>query len=350
MRQSLFLLVLLILSSCSANREERTSLIIDLKGEKVEIASDASLFEIVYVDDSLLIASVLSPAYKLVSYRINGGVAAHEFLRIGRGPMEVINANIKSRGDTLFVLSSNPNGLQGLIKIPVSGIEDMSQWDSSDYYAMTGISVGRDFDVLSSSEYIMVGGKFGDETVLSVLSEENISCEPFPFWPEDNHDVGPIAKQGMYIRGARVFSNGDKLFYACGEGRYFSILDMSTDKVSETFIYDEYPEYQVASDGVNPRRRPNSKLGGIAYATDSLIFLSLLDCQIANGKYIPEDYKGYPPYYSDRIEVYDWNGKYICTYSMDVPFSTFYVKGDIIYTLSINKETMYSEVYRYSGR
>lgn len=126
-----------------------------------------------------------------------------------------------------------------------------------------------------------------------------------------------------------------------------SCLDPSSGKVSETFIYDEYPDYEVSSDGINPRRKPESKLGGIAYATDSLIFLSLLDCRIIDDKYVPEDYKGYPPYYNDMIEVYDWNGKYLYTCVTDIPFSTFYARGRFLYTLTTNKETLSSEVYRY---
>lgn len=347
MRYFKFVLILLILSSCVSNPGERTGKTVVLRGERVAIDSDVSLFEIVYVDDSLLIASVLSPSYKLASYRIGSNGKPYEFLGVGRGPMEVMYANIISCDDTLLVLSYTPSGLQELIKIPVSGIYDMSRWKSTDFSDVTEISIGCNFDVLPSYGYIMPGGKFGSEIVLSVLSEKNSNCTSLPFWPEDGRDIASITRQIMYTRGARVFCNKDKVLYACGEGRYFSILDLSSGNVTETVIYDEYPEYKVAPDGVNPERSPESGLGGISYATDSLIFLCPLDCRIVNGKYVPEDYKGYPPYYSDRIEVYNWDGEYICSYVTDVPFSTFYVKGSDIYTLTINKETFLSEVYRY---
>lgn len=343
------LILLLILSSCSpSGRRERTVREIALEGEKVNITSDASLYEIVYADTNQLVASVLSPTNLLISYRMGENTAPYEFLRVGRGPLEVMSANVKSRLDTLFVLSHTSSGLHKLIKIPVVAIRDVSRWKSTDISSMKGISIGSDFDVLPSASYIMTGGKFGTETVLTEVSERKKNGNPVAFWPEDGCPVAPITKQNMYIRGAKVFSNeGSKVLYACGEGRYFSILDLSSESVSETFIYDEYPKYHVASDGINAERKPESLLGGMVYATDSLVFLSPLDCHLENANFVPDNYKSYPPDYNDRIEVYDWNGTYICTYVMDMPFGNFYVNGRVIYTLTLNNETFQSEVYRY---
>ena len=86
-------------------------------------------------------------------------------------------------------------------------------------------------------------------------------------------------------------------------------------------------------------------------ATESLIYLSPLECRIENGRYVPADFQGYPAYYVNKIEVYDWNGAYIKTYHTDNPFCSFYVSDDdrIIYTLSIN-EDLYSVIYRYDAR
>lgn len=348
MRPFLFIVIVLVLFSCTSRHKERTDDCVEMKGMKVEIGDDASLFEIVYADDSLLVASVLSPTHLLESYDIGKKSAPHKFLRIGRGPKEVLNANIKSRNDTLFVMSYGMRGFQNLMKIPVSGIQDMPRWNSLDLPDWDGMLPGRDFDVLHSSLYVVTGSYYEQENILSVLSEKSGVCTPLPFWPEDGRDdIPPLTKQLIYTRGARVFSNGDKILYSCNEGRYFTILDISSGDVSEIFIYDEYPEYEVSSDGINPSCKPGTKLGGIVCATDSLIFLSLLNCQLADGKYIPSDYNGYPPYYNDRIEVYDWDGEYQCTYVTDIPFSTFYANDKFIYALTINKETYMSEVYRY---
>lgn len=104
--------------------------------------------------------------------------------------------------------------------------------ESTDFSGLGGMLAGRDFDVLPSSRYIISGSRYEDENILSVLSEKDGTCTPLPFWPEDGcDDIPPVAKQLIYTRVARVFSNGDKVLYACGEGRYFSILDISSDKI-----------------------------------------------------------------------------------------------------------------------
>ena len=130
MRSFLLIVIAFFLFSCASGHKEKTDACVEMKGEKIEIGDDASLLEIVYADDSQLVASVLSPTHMLESYDIGKNSAPHEFLRTGRGPMEVLNANIKSRRDTLFVMSYDMRGFQNLMKIPVSGIHDMSKWSS----------------------------------------------------------------------------------------------------------------------------------------------------------------------------------------------------------------------------
>lgn len=69
-----------------------------------------------------------------------------------------------------------------------------------------------------------------------------------------------------------------------------------------------------------------------------------------NGKWKPDDYKGYPPYFEDEIEVYDWDGKYLHSYVTDIPFDSFYVSDDdkFLYVVTQDNETLLSEVYRYN--
>ena len=148
---------------------------------------------------------------------------------------------------------------------------------------------------------------------------------------------------------SKIFASGSKIVYACSEGRYVSILDFSSDTPGEKLIYDEFPVYKAAPDGMNAIRSPKSRRGVYAFATDSLIYISHLENMIEDGRYVPDNYKGYPPYYNDRIEVYDWGGDCIATYILDRPFYNFYVRDDdkSLYTLTIDRETMYSEIYRY---
>ena len=224
----------------------------------------------------------------------------------------------------------------------------MTEWEYIDFSDIDNLGIGNDFDLLTSSDYIVLGGEYGRESILARLSERNLTWSSVPFWPDDGYKGEALPKQMLYTRNSKVFSNGDKIFYASGEGRYFSILNISEDPVSESFIYDEYPSYSVGPDGLNPKRAPESKLGGIACATDSAIYIGLLNCLLSPaGYYVPDNYKGYPPYYIDVIEVYGWNGEYLCTYTLDTPFATFFVSGRYLYTVTVDRDTMLSEIYRY---
>ena len=314
MKQIIATLILLLLSSCAMRNEDRSERFLSLQGEKLETDPEMSLFEIVYANDSLLVATLISPDCQLAAIPIGGGSETRLFLHKGRGPMEVVYSKVKSYNDSLFVLSHDPYGINGLIKIPVSGIQDMTEWEYIDF---------------------------------ARLSERSLTWSSVPFWPDDGYKGEALPKQMLYTRNSKVFSNGDKIFYASGEGRYFSILNISEDPVSESFIYDEYPSYSVGPDGLNPKRAPESKLGGIACATDSAIYIGLLNCLLSPAGYVPDSYKGYPPYYIDEIEVYGWNGEYLCTYTLDTPFATFFVSGRYLYTVTVDRDTMLSEIYRY---
>ncbi len=342
--------VLSFLFSCANPQEGRKEVCVALSGVRLEICGDAPLFELIYANDTIVIASLLSNKSLLGMYRIGDPETFHKFLNVGRGPMEVTYASAISRSDTLHVLSYGPYGICGIIRIPVESAVDMQSWEYTDYSEYCGFLVGRGFCIKSYDEYVMLGEKYGQENIMSVLSSNTPHIAPMHFWPDDGFDGPAIVKQGVYGPGAKIFCNGDKILYAGDWGRYVSILNLSGSAISsETKIYDEYPIYTAAGDGINPTRSRESNLGVQAYTTDSRIYISTLEYHLVNGEYVPDNYKGYPPYFIDRIEVYDWAGQYVKTYSLDVPFGTFYVSEDdsCIYTVSENLETMFPEVYRY---
>lgn len=340
---------LIILSSCSTH-DDRTINRQFLSGTKVSIAPEASLFDIVYADDTVLVAGLFGDVKRLVAFGLDDQSEAYEFLNVGRGPFEVNYSKVKSHKDTIYVMSHNPVGLLGMIVIPINGIHDKSMWKYSDYSDLNGMQIGGDFDVISSSEYVILGENYNVSNVLSIVGKyEGSYKKAVGFWPDDRFSGGKIPKQLIYMGASKIFYNKGKLLYACSDGRYVSILDISSYPPMEIPVYDEFPIYAQASDGLNPKRSSKSKRGVYAYATDSLIYISPLECLIRDGKYLPDNYKGYPAYYNDEIEVYDWNGEYRCTYVLDKPFCNFYVCDNdrCMYVMTIDKETLFSEIYKY---
>ena len=342
-------IILLLLSSCSAPTRE-TAPTMALTGEQVGIGSEESLYELVYADDTMVVAHLFSGSHRLKMFDLDSLERSYEFLNVGRGPFEVTYSTVKSTRDTLYVLSHTPAGIEGIITIPLHRCDDISQWDYEDISEYGDIAGGGDI-AATQDKYIILGEKYGRSNILTAVTRgDGPEMHPLDFWPEDGYDGSVISKQVLYIGASKIFANRDKILYACSEGRYVSILDYSSGILQEHPVYGEYPEYEQDADGLNVRRSPKSKRGVYAYATDSLIYISPLECLIRDGKYSPKTYKGYPPYYNDRIEVYDWDGHLTCIYVLDKPFGNFYVSDDdaSLYTLTVNKKSMYSEIYRYS--
>ncbi|MCM1502605.1 MAG: hypothetical protein NC115_08090 [Bacteroidales bacterium] len=342
-------LMALFLTSCKSADEDRNNVFVYLSGERMEICEDAPVFEIVYANDTSLVASLLSNENRLGIYHIGGQGKFHEFLKAGRGPMEVTAATVVAKDDTLHAMAYGPHGISCIIRIPVKSIADMSAWERTDYSGTGNIQAGMGFCMKSQDEYIVLGDRLGEKNIMSILQRNPATCAQASFWPQDGFEGPEIAKQTLYMLTSKVFCKDDKVLYACGEGRYVSIITMgASGAMSEQKIYDEFPEYSVDKDRVNWKRSIKSRTGVMAFATDSLIYLSPREARIVNGRYVPDNYNGYPPYFNDRIDVYGWDGNYIKTLCLNIPFGTFYVTDDdkFIFTVTENRESLISEIYR----
>lgn len=338
---------LLVLVSCS-EAGTRSGRVDALSGTKVDIGPEESIFQLVYADDSLVIGSTFSGGYALECFERGDSVSRVPFLRVGRGPKEVNRALCRAKNDTIFALACSSYGISGCLSIPVKQFNDISSWSEIRFPEELKVNVSGGIDV-NGSESLFCGGRWNEKEILSSLDLASGRISWTGLWPDDGQDENALAKQSMYTRNASVFCFGEKIFYACGEGRYASIVDRSVTPCSETVIYDEYPVFSVSEDGLNPRRDPSSHIGVRAFATEGRIYLSPIVSKLKGGVFIPDNFKGYPPDYNDIVDVYDWDGKYIRTYRLDVPFCGFYVSPDDsrLYTLSVNMNDSFSEVYEY---
>ena len=205
-----------------------------------------------------------------------------------------------------------------------------------------------EFDVLDGgSGYVFVGGRHGDRTIISTISRDGSDLESLGYWPGDSYTGSPLPKQNEYAASG-ILCNGDKLLFASSEGRYASIIDLAAGG-KETVLYGDYPEYSAASDGINARRSERSWRGVRAYANGSHIYVLPINAKIKDGNWAPSDYKGYPPDYNDLVDVFDWEGRYECSYRLDVPACDLYVAEDdtVIYALTVDNQSLTSRIRRY---
>lgn len=349
MRRNILLFTIFLLVSCSVRETDKNDIVL-LQSERVGLQMPLSPFEIVYIDDTLFVSSSLSQTDLLSAAKLDGSSEFYDFLHTGRGPLEVTGASFKSHRDTIHVMSYNHGGIDGIMTIPVSGIHDRHSWKLKKLDLNSGFMFGNSFDVLSESRYLVLAEKFGIENILSIVEPD---CEsqrnPVGFFPEDGHDGDILPKQRVYIGAAKVFCNGEKVLYVCGNGKYASILNLSADGFDEFEIYDEKPVYTSSGDGLNPVVSQQSNSGVYSCATDSLICLSPLTATLSRDGWKPDNFKSYPPYYTDIVEIYDWNGSHLKTFMLDTPGCNYYItnNNEYLYELTIDSETFEPELRRY---
>ncbi|MGM9785418.1 MAG: hypothetical protein ACI3ZS_01070 [Candidatus Cryptobacteroides sp.] len=343
----IFFTLLLFSSSCIMHDEEKSKEYIPIIGQQVDLVGDASVFKIHYACDSLIITSGFSQTHKLTAYQFNSDTCfSYDFLRIGNGPGEVHSVNVKSHSDTLYVLSYTPIGISEFVSIPLNAIKNADAWKRKS--AERALLVGNDFDVLHDGRYLFLGGDFNTRNLMMKFDGVNGIYSPLEFWPDDKYNGSLISKQMIYVNSS-LYAGGNKLLYASGEGQYAVILDTAAVGTNEMIIYDEFPKYKMSEDGINWRRLSGCKLGLYACVTDYLIYLAPIESKIVNGRYVPDNYNGYPPYFVDEIDVYNWEGEYMYTYIVDTPLGNFYVNSDenCLYTLTVDLETMASKIMKY---
>ena len=263
-----FIALLLFSEACVRHCTENNREYITIEGHIINLTGDPALFKIHYACDSLIIASSFSSTHKLTAYQFMSGIcSSYDFLRIGNGPGEVHSVNVKSVLDTLYVVSYTPMGVSEFISIPLNSIKNENNWKRTQ--AERPLFLGGDFDVTKDGNYLLLGGEFDAPNLIMNFDRRNKTYTPFEFWPRDKYQGSQIAKQMINIPGSSLYTSGNKLLYASGEGRYATIMDCSDIIADEIVLYDEFPKYKMSKDKINPQRLPGCQLVFYAYATDS---------------------------------------------------------------------------------
>ena len=92
------------------------------------------------------------------------------------------------------------------------------------------------------------------------------------------------------------------------------------------------------------------KSGINVFTTSTFIFVHLKTYQDEEGlQQSISDFKGYPYYYNDELEVYDWNGNFLRNYQTIIPFYDFFVTEDhkTLFTISQDLNTYEPIMVKY---
>lgn len=337
---------IIIFISCESDDSSHRSNLVQL--QRVELIQDGieDCWNIAYGNDTLLVCNNYSKTHKLRFIKYNSTEKiTHDFLRKGNGPNEIHSFISKIINDTIQILTYNHGVIDKLIHIPISCIDDEHMWIADTIGVIGNYRVGGDFDINEDNGILILGDRYGAKNILSFIKDSEL--RPVGYWPEDKYKGPIIPKQVVYTSCSNIFLNENKLFYSCGEGRFAKIIELDSKK--EISIYDEPPIYESSVDNLNYVRDNDSYLGVQSRADKKHIYIKLNNAKLIGRVYHPKDYKGYPPYYHDELEVYDWDGNYVCTFVTDKPFKNYYVNSylNLLFTFTEDPKTGLPEIIKY---
>jgi len=323
-----------------------------LSANSVTTVDSFSVSNLIYADDERLLASSGYSPTCLISIPVRESKLEVEeseyFLTRGRALAEIQSyANYEVYKDTVHILSYSAYGIDKIIRIPFEGINDIPSWTIELTPYFKGLYPQSHFGILDNGDYVLSGGERDSEKLICFLHNNEHNFEMYDYVPDDGFDSNPIVKHYVYRPNSKLFVNGDDILYVCGEGRLALIINSKDSGIS--YLYDEFPKYSAAPDGMNFVRDSKSWLGMKASASEKVIFMSPYTYRYVNGNPVPDNYKGYPPYYMDRIEAFSWKGEKLYTLSLEYPFDDLLVdeSGKRLYTIAEDLVTGDDIIYQY---
>jgi len=276
----------------------------------------------------------------------NGG--KQKFLRRGRGLYEVMNPLCFALcGDDLVIVDhSGLSAPSKLITVNLRTPNDYSSWTINDISWIGSARPICSIIRLTQTSYLTTSGRYSSGTALSFLDTQDKVFEPIDF------RVPLVTKSSLFVQDAVLASSAitrnaisNSLFgYSCGEGKYLEIVELNNNHSvkKRSVVLNIPPKFDEDSKG-SYKMRDRTNRGIRVKSTSNHIFA------FYNHPIELQDYKGYPTYYNDYLDVFDWEGKFIERIVFDEPFSDFIVTPNdrVIYTSTINLNTFMPIIKKY---
>ncbi len=306
---------------------------------------------IVCTYENYLLLKEIRDTSRLVVYKIDNDslVLFRRLIDRGRGPHEFYYVEYALSGDTLFVSNSDPSGIHdiyGISLTDMSQIDDSNRWSVYSFPKQDMLMTGLSFARYKGNQFIVAAGQADTRQIFTLADFDKGELRPLDFWPKDS-TRGPLhAKQMVYMQ-SKLCCQNDRILYANLNARYMFIATLKDGKLEpRSIIYSHLPQYTIMQDG-NVRFKGTGEQGILLGTTPDYIYAQI--GRTAKEMSSSETYKGYPKWYVDQIEVYDWNGNFVANYQTDTPFYSFAVSDDnhFLYTMSMNLDEGDQIIMRY---
>lgn len=336
----LHILFIFICVSCSLNKNESfLDQLKENKNTKIEgsiLKSDSIIWgrSLVDIIDNKLIIQNFNIDYAFTIFSIENNILVKEkdLIKKGNGPYEMIYPACFIDQATKNIYFYDINGTNITVyKINNKNLDmhQTSNWTQNHisnidnyFWSMTG-----GFAIMNDSSYILLGGTLDKTNMLSIIDQNNkkIIDSNIDF-PSDKCRTEIIIKRQIYNNGGiKKRATNNQFLYYCLEGNYAEIISFKNKhKATRKVIINDLPIYTTADNGITPKGNDNNLRGLKAYTTNQYIYI--MPYPLRHKDFIGKDnYKGYPIYYNNDIYVFNWNGDFIKSYTLNKLIDTFVV-------------------------
>lgn len=357
--------ILFLFISCSSNK--KTGLVssskdkdaTEIKGQILSADSTilSSIVEQIYEDILIMRVRNYSPVYEVCMIKDDQVVKLASFMDEGNGPFRAIYPKcfIDKANQCLYLYGENFNPIYR-IPFPLSeNVLKTETWERVSMSKAKNAVWGQQYAAMKSigsQNFLAIGGNMDGNNMFSIISKDTtISVNGYSL-PDDGF-VGPHEVKRINYLSANLLKHpsDNRYVYVCMNGDYVDIFTLKGDAISDVIpIHSKYPLYSN-EDGLNPKYdRENTSLGYFGYATSQYIYLLSSPFSSINEWLSTPNYKGYPSFVMDNVEVYDWDGNFIKKLKLNIPVFTFVVSDDdkYIYATSLNLETDDEAIIRYT--
>lgn len=350
----LMLCILCALStSCNGNKKSSDIESITLTGTKMSLDDDFLTAFGALIVGNYFVSQPYSTDEVIYVGRITADSikSLGSYLRKGNGPGEYLETNLTNKGDSiLLVLNSAGDLPTSMTEINLDSLVagkkvNTTKFTQTDTNGFRG--VGYSYVPTDKDRLLLNSGWYEKGNIFTLFNPATNELTPIDWLPKDDFNGLPLVKANVYIDNSHLLSSGNRVCYVPGNGKIAMIFQLENDKlIPIKTIYNEFPDYWIAEDGLNYHQRFNTDDLDAA-ATDNQIFLLNSKFNM-DGKLAEGDQE--PRVLGNTVEVFNWDGEPIHSLTLDQLVYAILVSSDgkNLYGITQNKETGEEEILRFN--
>lgn len=346
------ILYVIVMDACTHTSVEQDYFDINGKGDSlisVILAMDSTRVGLdcnCVINNKLIFMNIHAPhKYEIYTIKQDSLIFEKNFLTIGRGPNELKNPSFQYdfHKNRMYLYSHN-NFEDKFFVVDLKDFNNVYNPESWEKKRLPIIYTRGALGILNDTVFVNINcTKTANMFSLSYASNKDnyFQCLNFKY-PGEHPDLSFQAQDHLFFGGLKQNYETLTFVYSCYSSPYMFIFDIINEQIENIrYISQVLPIYKATNNLSNPVAMADKSKNGfdMFQVTKNYIYVGYSNVTWGDlDKSVP--FKGYPSYYFDRINVFDWHGNFVKRLVLDQPIYYFTVSQDdsYIYASSIDLE------------